>query len=401
MSDDLKWLNQHFVLLIHDKVADVVTHEFYKIPFELIQVAKDHPNSEDYFNTLIAQKKFKEAIEFLSYDMHHRALAWWGYCCVLSLRKELEQNPAEPRDIADIGKKKPFDIPEWAKEPPVEIDEEARAQGLAQIEEAKKMINELESLLPPEIKAFADEVRNTIYAGIKAETGQTPQEMAESIINAYKDVPADFSRIDLENSPIKKATDEIEEKIEKIRIETVDKIKQSVKFKSKEEIKFQTDNAINAAYSSIIAPSDVNAKNCVDYGNACPDTPEGLLALICFWAYGNLTPTSSQVVKTPPGLAANGFNGLVTMMSLKEGGTLKYNERIEHYLELGREVGYGINNWSDFVVDAPHDEQETNPENSFDGAVKEENIKRLQDELEKKQAEIEQLAKEFKRFTGL
>lgn len=70
---------------------------------------------------------------------------------------------------------------------------------------------------------------------------------------------------------------------------------------------------MDSSYAYIVAPNDLNALNCLNLGNLCPDLPEGLLSLVCFWSYGNMTPNvdNSMVVKTPPGLAANGLNSLL------------------------------------------------------------------------------------------
>src|SRR5574344_555512 len=121
MADKLDWLNKHFVLLINNDVKDVIEKENYKLPFELRALYKNLPRFEDFYKKLAVDQKYKEASEILSYNIHHRALAWWAYCCVLSLRKEIDVAPAVERDISDIGKPKPFTIPDWAKE--VERDE--------------------------------------------------------------------------------------------------------------------------------------------------------------------------------------------------------------------------------------------------------------------------------------
>ncbi len=63
-----------------------------------------------------------------------------------------------------------------------------------------------------------------------------------------------------------------------------------------------------------------------------------------------------QVVKTPPELAPNGMKGLLLKCALTPGGTRKFQERMKLYFEIGREVGFGKNNWSEFMKDRvpPH-----------------------------------------------
>ena len=95
----------------------------------------------------------------------------------------------------------------------------------------------------------------------------------------------------------------------------------------------------------------------MDLGNTSPDTPEGLLALVCFWTFGNLMPGSDQLAKTPAGLAANGFMSLLNMCSLQKGRLRKPKEIIECYFEIGRDIALGNNNWAEEIAheDAPHE----------------------------------------------
>lgn len=117
---------------------------------------------------------------------------------------------------------------------------------------------------------------------------------------------------------------------------------------------------MDSSYAYIVAPNDLNALNCLNLGNLCPDLPEGLLSLVCFWSYGNMTPNvdnnKTMVIKTPPGLAANGLNSLLLMCALAKGGTRKYAERVKLYFEIGKEIAYGHNVWSVHVANKlpPH-----------------------------------------------
>src|SRR5574344_139123 len=396
MADKLDWLNQHFVLLTHKDVNDVVLKENYKIPFELRDLAKNCPVSEDFIKKLAVDTQIKQAVEFLSYNLHHRALAWWAYCLVLSIRKEQLLNPEKPVDIADIGKPKPFDIPDWAKMPP---ENEISPETQKQIDEIKKDIEELNKLtelgmskISPEDLKLHQEVQDIVYGEFKKIYGGTPQDLLQDAIkkvNEYTAVPD----IDEVNSPIFKAANDLETKIETIRVETVKTIKQALNTKSDAELKEQVDSALEASFSYVVAPTDENAKRCMDVGNLCPDTPEGMLALVCFWSYGNLMPGSKQVVRTPNGLAANGFNSLCLMCCLAKGGTRKFEERVQHYFNIGKEVAFGLNNWSKHVID---DKKEVPLEHQFSGIEKD----AVSDNQKTTADNSTTVNNEFKRFKG-
>ena len=117
MPDNLDWLNEHFVLMKHKTVQEAVGNSHYKIPFEQRELAAQNPLAEDYLKKLAEGGLYQKASEFLAFNIHQRALAWWAYCCVLSIKKELLEKPHKPRDISDIGVKKAPEIPDWAKNP--------------------------------------------------------------------------------------------------------------------------------------------------------------------------------------------------------------------------------------------------------------------------------------------
>ena len=363
MADKLEWLNHHYVLLNNALVDDVVAQKGYKVPFKLKELALEKKYSQDYLNSLWDQKLFKEGCEFLGYAMHKRAAAWWAYCCVLSLQEELKINPFKPRDIEDIGKPKPFEIPEWAKVPELEISkEEVQADKMIQntIAELEKMHLQAQKVIdetPYEVKQRFEETKAIFDEVMKKETGMTIDELMDDafakIIAKSKQPEQPF--VDEVNSPIFIEKRKLDEKLEAIRQKTIKTIKASLPEKSEEEIAFQTSNAMQAAYNCIVAPTAKNAQMCLDCGNACPDTPEGLCALITFWAYGNMTPEGKTVVRTPEGLVGNGLSGFILMCALRQGGTREFDERVEHYSEIGRQVCYGKNLWADHVAIDPEE----------------------------------------------
>ena len=103
MADKLDWLNDHLILLKHRNVQDVVFEENYKVPFALKELAYQKSDAESFVKQLATDNKYKEANDFLAYNLHQRALTWWGYCCVLSMIEEQKINPAPIEDIADIA----------------------------------------------------------------------------------------------------------------------------------------------------------------------------------------------------------------------------------------------------------------------------------------------------------
>ena len=113
---------------------------------------------------------------------------------------------------------------------------------------------------------------------------------------------------------------------------------------------------MQAVYRWVAAPDEGNSQAALDIGNECPDQPAGLLAMAAFWSYGNLTPEGKQVIQTPAGLAANGINSALLQAALHQGGTRKYKERCEHYLELGLQVIRGENMWDEALAEkvSPH-----------------------------------------------
>lgn len=75
MADKLDWSNEHFVFQNNLTVSEVIEEQNYKLPFELSETALKYPMSEDFVKALVSQVKFKQASEFLAYNLHRRALA--------------------------------------------------------------------------------------------------------------------------------------------------------------------------------------------------------------------------------------------------------------------------------------------------------------------------------------
>ena len=363
VSNQLEWMNKHLVLLQYQTVKEAVEQEQFPATTDLLEIAEKYPNSEDFLHELENKKEFKDACTFLAYNLHHRAAVWWSYICVLDLLKELKKAPAKPRDIDDIGKPKPFNLPEWAKKPdgldqPYDVDKklaefrEYKDKAFADHQQRLKNID-------PEVRKSCEEAIEIVMQEVRKKNGG--KDLFDLLNSACEKVVRDHNRdvvIDIANSPITKAKEELLDKIEASRKETIETIKAAL---PKVDLKAKLKNkrsALDSTYSYIVSPDEDNANNCLQIGNKGPDTPEGLLSLVAFWSFGDLAPKGTVVVKTPAGLLGNGITSLMLMLALAPGGEKKLLERYETYFRLGYEVAAGRNNWSESVEKgkAPHSE---------------------------------------------
>lgn len=354
MADKLDWLDEHFVLLKYNKVSEMVNNEGYKINPNVEKYLPDNDMVDKFIDNLVKDKLYKDACEVLAYAIHRRAGVWWGYRSMMALIDETGGEPVIERDIADIGKPSEPNIPDFLKDmPQIEgrpLTEADFAEVNAQLAAAQKQVDEL---VPDYIRDKFNAYMDEFYNMFKKEHGYTPLELIDIVISKYN---PNESMIDEENSPIFKAEKELKSNIEKMRQETVDLIKSVVPEKSKEHIKKMQKKALDAVYAWVVSPDEVNSKNAMDIGNECADSPAGLLCLTAFWSYGNLMPMTNQVIKTPPGLAANGLNSAILNMSLVKGGNKKPKERFEEYFNIGLNIAYGKDNWAESLEcdKAPH-----------------------------------------------
>ena len=359
VSNKLTWMNKHMVLLQHATVLDTVSEEKYPATTEQYELAKTYPNSEDYVNELVRRKEYKDACCFLAYCLHKRTAVWWAYLCVVDLLTELKKAPHKPRPIEDIGKPKPFNVPEWAKmhEMPKPKDVEAELTKFHDFQKkAWSAHEERMKIVDPEIRRNFEEGLAIVNNEIKKVHGVDIFELFNMAADKLIRSQGNEFIIDIENSPITKAEKELKEKIEKIRTDTIAKVKSALPKIDVKARRQNKRNALDCTYSYIIAPDEDNANICLTIGNKINDTPEGLLALVAFWSFGDLSPKGDIFIKTPPGLMANGLNNLLLMLALAEGGEKTLDERFECYFQIGLEVAIGINNWGKSVEDGkvPH-----------------------------------------------
>lgn len=359
MPDKLDWLNRHPVLLRHGSVREVLSCEKLELSSALSELAADYPSSEDFLHILAVNHRYQDACTFLGYNMHHRAAVWWAYLCVLDLRAELRAAPHQPRDIADIGKPRPFHIPDWAQPAPEIPEDPALQQRLQEaLGNFAQLQNKVKAMVPPKIQQYVDDNINFAFKKFKEQHGYDPMELLHKSLATFKEA-SERDGID-EKSPIFKAEAELKAKVEQVRQDTVKLIKQAVPDKDVKKITKLQAQALDAVFAYIAAPSEDNARLNFNLGNACPDTQEGMLSLVAFWSFGNLTPGGAQIIPTPPGLMANGLKALLLQCALKEGGIYKFKERYERYFKLGFDVVCGKNNWGDSVEEgiSPHVRQD-------------------------------------------
>ncbi len=352
MSDKLEWMNRHFVLLRHKTLNDVCNIEGYKIRPDLLSFFADRTDAEEIVWKFADAERWKCACELMAYMAHRRAAVWWGYRCVLSLYEELQEVPAEDRDIDSIAASFEPTVPDFAKVEPPKGNPARLNEVMAMLEESKGVLNDMKKKVKPEIMAEVEEAIQYAFDIFKEANGIDPMEALKKALEIEsRPQPVD------PNSPIFKASDQLEAQLQAVRKETLDTIHAVIPPKVPAHQKQVSDDAMQAVYRWVVAPDEVNSKKAMDIGNECADTPAGLLSLCAFWAGGNLMPLGSQVIPTPAGLAANGLTQVLLMCALHKGGTRKLKERYKHYFNLGVEVLTGKSNWDESVVEgeAPHD----------------------------------------------
>jgi hypothetical protein len=376
MAYKLDWLGKHLIQVRCLKVSEAAENENYKIRPDLAELFVGVDNVEEMAFKLAKAEKYKDACELLAYVAHKRAGVWWVYGCLLSLLEELAINPAEERDIDSIAASFETTAPDFAKVEMPKPDPAVIEKLKAAHAEAEARNAELRAKADPAILKLVEDALEVGFQEFKQVHGIHPLDLMKKLV---ADIGKESYPIDA-NSPIFKASDELKAKLQTVRKQTVDTIKSVIPPKIPAHEKKLRDDALSAVYRWIVAPDELNSKSCLDIGNACPDTPAGLLSLSAFWAEGNLTPGGEQVIPTPPGLSANGLNQTLLMCALHKGGTRKVKERFELYFNLGVDVLSGKENWAEsldtgkaphestafFPAAAPSNSPETPPEKNAD-----------------------------------
>ena len=366
MPDKLDWLGQHLVLIRYLNMADVCAKEGYTIPPDLADLYEGVSGVQDMVFKLAGADKYKNACELMAYIAHRRAGVWWGYRCVCSITEELRQKPPEEIGFEKIPEPPPpppyfnFDVP--TPDPALIASMDAALEG-AKGEAAKSA-----ALVNPAMKKYIAGGVEDAFRAFERANGVHPMALLKQMGERLKLDPYAISP----DSPIFRMERELKEKLKKQREETIAEIKsqfaasglsspltKNPKMEAHQE-KLK-GKALEAVYRWVAAPDGENAQKCMDAGNQSGGTPDGLLALTAFWAYGDLMPLGEQTVPTPPGLAANGLDKTLLMCAVQQGGTRKIQERYAEYFRLGIEVLTGADNWEASLASGKMPHQEIPP----------------------------------------
>ena len=361
MADDLSWRNQHALLQLHPYVDEVVAKEQLKLTTSQQSLAKQYPLSIDYLAYLSQHEQYKDACTFLAYNLHHRIAVWWGYMCVVDVLTEILQKPAPVKDLSDVAKPRPFELPPFVQEMQKQaaqespIDPKIMDQLNAAQARLKDIEQQLRQIIPAPLFDFADQALAEQNAYFKKVHGMEPMELLNSLVDKAVQIQEQEERTGMSaridpNSQIFAETKAIEEKVEKIRQETVALVKSALPAIDTEQQNKDRLSCLDAVFAYIAAPDEVNAQRLLDLGNKIPDKNEGLLSLVAFWSYGDLMPQGKQVIPTPAGLMSNGLNCLLLSCALQQGGIFNFAQRFQRYYNFGYECLLGKSNWSPYVA---------------------------------------------------
>ncbi len=361
MADDLSWRNQHALLQLHPYVGEVVEKEQLKLTTSQQALAQQYPLSIDYLAYLSQHEQYKDACTFLAYNLHHRIAVWWGYMCVVDVLTEILQKPAPVKDLSDVAKPRPIEVPPFVQEmqqqaaQEIPLDPKLMDQLNAAQARLKDIEQQLRQIIPAPLFDFADQALAEQNAYFKKVHGMEPMELLNSLVNKAVQIQEQEERTGMSaridpNSQIFAETKAIEEKVEKIRQETVALVKSALPAIDTEQQNKDRLSCLDAVFAYIAAPDEVNAQRLLDLGNKIPDKIEGLLSLVAFWSYGDLMPQGKQVIPTPIGLMSNGLNCLLLSCALQQGGVFNFAQRFQRYYNFGYECLLGKSNWSPYVA---------------------------------------------------
>jgi hypothetical protein len=371
MADKLNWLNKHLVLVRYLTVEDAAAKEGYKLTPDVAELIEGITGAEEAIFRFAGAGRFKSACELMAYVAHRRAGVWWGYRAVASLAEELRIKPPEPIDL-----NAPFPEPKRPDFPKVEIpkpDPALLASVGARRAEIAAETGKLNAAADPAMRRYVEEGVAQAFNAFEETNGIHPLKLLKTLGERMRQDPY---RLD-PNAPLFKAVDALKAQLATQQTQIAaqlmamhpEGIPGFIKGHPKvaEHRKKQQSAALDAVYRWVAVPNPENSQACLTIGNECASTPEGLLALCAFWAFGNLMPLGEQIVPTPPGLAANGLDKVFLVCALQKGGTRKQEERYELYFNLGVDVLSGKDNWEETLVD-PKAPYETRSEGEASGA---------------------------------
>ena len=393
MSDNLKWMNRHAVLLREPQWAGIAARENYKIRADLQPLFDAHPDSLELLDAMAAEGLHREGCEFIARMTHRRAAVWWGYCCLLSYLDECKAvasgavKPVQDKAIeealktaAAAGIKLPAlggslkDLDTFCKAPEVDLKTmladyvpppQDKSAILAASAAVKAKIDAIDRMIPARAKQAFEAVRQRRIAAFAARTGSSPKAQFDAAVEAarsgfvtYKVKRADSERL----QPVLELPDELERR----RMDVVREIKDAfpekypktpkAKLLLDAKSKKDSDEAIQSVWRWIVSPDERNTTLALAAGNGAPGTPEGLLAFTAAWSFGDLAPEGKVTVPVPPELPGTGLNSVLLMLALGQEGHRKMKERYEIYFKMGMDVVFGKNLWTEAVSEklSPH-----------------------------------------------
>ena len=344
MSDQLKWMNQHMVLLKYRTIGELVSEGGYELPPKYAPAVKDDQFVADFIRKLVDDGDVRTAMNVLAYAIHRRAGIWWGLCCLRALGEEREQ-AAQQQAQQEAGARQEREkaAAAMAEEAKKQAEQEAALDKEA--EEQRKKIEDAAAAAMArirEIKANFTDAQKKIYAEVtkKADdecikaTGMPVQAFVQSMIQKEAAVPpkpeaAPKAPPPAPPSPAPEADDD--------DAALPPEMRQMLK-----------DKALAVVASWVESPTAEHSVQAEQIAKLIENAPEGMLARAAFWSFGNLSvaePDGTNV-PTPPGLSGNGLRAALLMAMLAPGGFRSLPERAKQYIAIGSEVVCGRNNWT-------------------------------------------------------
>jgi hypothetical protein len=345
-------------------MEDALAKEGYKPAPDAVELIEGITGAEEAIFKFAGAGQFNRACELMAYIAHRRAGVWWGYRAAVSLAEELKIKPPDPIDLSAPPPEP--ELPDFAKVEIPKPDPALLASVDARSAEIAAETEKLNAAVDPAMRRYVEEGVKGAFKAFEEANGVHPMKLLETLGERMRQNPYLLDP----NAPLFKAADDLKARLAAQRAQTVAQIMAAhpggipgfIKGHPKvaEHQKKRQDAALDAVYCWVAAPNVENSQACLDIGNdsAIAGTPEGLLALCAFWAFGNLAPQLDQVIPTPPGLASNGLDKVFLICAVQKGGTRKMEERYELYFNLGVDVLSGKDNWEDSLATAvpPHRE---------------------------------------------
>ena len=394
MSDNLKWMNRHAVLLREPQWAGIAAREGYKIRADLRPLFDAHPDSLELLDAMAARGLYREGCEFIARMTHRRAAVWWGYCCLLSYLDECKavaSGAVKPAPDAAVelleglpvpkGIKLPSaptgslkDIDSFCKAPEVDLKAmladyvpppQDKSAILAASSAVKAKIDAIDRLIPARAREAFETARARRIGQFEARMGATPKANFDAA-NAFARSAFVNYKVNRTDSKNMKPILSLPETLEAQRKGIIGQIKDAFpeKYPKTPEAKLllsaktkkDSDEAIQSVWRWIVSPDERNTTLAMAAGNGAPGTPEGLLAYTAAWSFGDLAPEGKVTVPVPPELPGTGLNSVLLMLALGQEGHRKMKERYELYFKMGMDVVFGKSLWTEAVSEklSPH-----------------------------------------------